>query len=83
MPHSPHDRRVRTVALTEKGREMVVPLFRRHAALIKNAFQDVSSEELQHLEVVLKKIGKRAESLATDISDVALLKRPGGRGDER
>jgi MarR family 2-MHQ and catechol resistance regulon transcriptional repressor len=61
---SPHDRRVRTVALTEKGREMFVPLFRRHSALIKRAFQDVSSEELHHLEVVLKKIGKRAESLA-------------------
>src|ERR1700746_1246799 len=58
------DRRIRTVALTEKGREMFVPLFRRHAALIKRAFQDVSSEELQQLEAVLKKIGKRAESLA-------------------
>lgn len=61
---SPHDRRVRTVALTEKGRKMFVPLFRRHSALIKRALQDVSSEELHHLEVVLKKIGKRAESLA-------------------
>jgi MarR family transcriptional regulator, 2-MHQ and catechol-resistance regulon repressor len=58
------DRRIRTVALTEKGREMFAPLFRRHAALIKRAFQDVSSEELQQLETVLKKIGKRAESLA-------------------
>src|SRR6266850_2197701 len=57
------DRRVRTVALTEKGREMFVPLFRRHAALIKRAFQDVSPEELQQLEGVLKKVGKRAESL--------------------
>src|ERR1700740_2679030 len=58
------DRRVRTVSLTEKGREMFLPLFRRHAALIKHAFQDVSSEELQQLETVLKKVGKRAESLA-------------------
>ncbi len=58
------DRRVRTVSLTEKGRQMFVPLFRRHTALIKRAFQDVSSEELRRLEVVLKKIGKRAESLA-------------------
>ena len=60
------DRRVRTVALTEKGRQMFVPLFRRHAALIKRAFQDVSVEELQQLELVLKKIGKRAESLAEE-----------------
>jgi MarR family transcriptional regulator, 2-MHQ and catechol-resistance regulon repressor len=57
------DRRVRTVSLTEKGRQMFVPLFRRHAALIKRAFQDVSLEELRQLEGVLKKIGKRADSL--------------------
>jgi MarR family 2-MHQ and catechol resistance regulon transcriptional repressor len=57
------DRRVRTVSLTEKGRQMFVPLFRRHAVVIKRAFQDVSSEELQQLELILKKIGKRAESL--------------------
>src|SRR3984885_5923049 len=61
---SSRDRRVRTVSLTEKGRQMFVPLFRRHAALIKRAFQDVSPEELQQLEGVLKKVGKRAESLA-------------------
>jgi len=60
------DRRVRTVSLTEKGREMFVPLFRRHAALIKRAFQGVSSEELQRLELALKKIGQRAESLAEE-----------------
>jgi MarR family 2-MHQ and catechol resistance regulon transcriptional repressor len=58
------DRRVRTVSLTEKGRQRFVPLFRRHTALIKRAFQDVSSEELEQLEVVLKKIGRCAESLA-------------------
>jgi MarR family transcriptional regulator, 2-MHQ and catechol-resistance regulon repressor len=62
------DRRVRTVSLTEKGLEMFAPLFRRHAALIKSAFQDGSSEELQRLELVLKKIGKRAESLAEEKS---------------
>lgn len=58
------DRRVRTVSLTDKGRQMFVPLFRGHTALITRAFQDVSSEELEQLEAVLKKIGKRAESLA-------------------
>ena len=54
------DRRVRTVSLTERGRKTFVPLFRRHTALIKRAFQDVSSEELQQVELILKKIGKRA-----------------------
>ncbi len=61
---SARDRRVRTVALTENGRKMFLPVFRRHATLIKRAFQDVSSEELQQVEETLKKIGKRAESLA-------------------
>jgi MarR family 2-MHQ and catechol resistance regulon transcriptional repressor len=61
---SSSDRRVKTVSLTEKGQEMFLPLFRRHAALIKLAFQGVSSEELRQFEAVLKKIGKRAESLA-------------------
>ena len=58
------DRRVRTVALTEEGRRMFVPLFHRHTALIKRAFHDVSVGELQQIELVLKKIGKRADSLA-------------------
>lgn len=60
---STQDRRIRTVSLTEKGREMFVPLFRRHTVLIGRAFQNVSPEELQQLEFVLKKIGRRAESL--------------------
>jgi len=58
------DRRVRTVSLTEEGRHVFHPLFRRHAALIKGVFQDVSPEEIEQLEIVLKKIGRRAESLA-------------------
>jgi MarR family 2-MHQ and catechol resistance regulon transcriptional repressor len=58
------DRRVRTVSLTEKGKQVFDPLFRRHSALIKGVFEDASAEELQQLETVLKKIGRRAESLA-------------------
>jgi MarR family transcriptional regulator, 2-MHQ and catechol-resistance regulon repressor len=58
------DRRVRTVSLTEKGRAAFGPVFRRHTALIKNAFQDASAEELRQIELVLKRVGKRAESLA-------------------
>jgi MarR family transcriptional regulator, 2-MHQ and catechol-resistance regulon repressor len=58
------DRRVRTVALTEDGKQLFHPLFRRHAAQIKGVFHDVSPEELEQFETVLKKIGRRAESLA-------------------
>jgi MarR family 2-MHQ and catechol resistance regulon transcriptional repressor len=60
---SASDRRVRTVSLTEKGRQVFVPLFRQHAALVKRAFQDVSPEEQSQLEDVLKRIGRRAEEL--------------------
>jgi MarR family transcriptional regulator, 2-MHQ and catechol-resistance regulon repressor len=63
------DRRVRTVSLTEKGKQVFHPLFRRHSALIKRVFAGVSSEELRQLEVTLKKIGKRAESLAEKGAD--------------
>lgn len=58
---SPGNRRVRTGSLTEKGRDMLVLVFRRHNALSKRAFQDLSPEELQQLEVVLKKIDKRGQ----------------------
>ena len=58
------DRRIKTVSLTEKGREMFIPLFRRHTALIKRAFQDISVGEIRELEAILKKVGKRAETLA-------------------
>src|ERR1700756_1486314 len=61
---SAHDRRVRTVTLTEKGKKVFLPLFRRHRTLIQRAFEDISPEELQQLEGVLKKVGKRSESLA-------------------
>ena len=57
------DRRVRTVALTAKGRRVFIPIFRQHAALINRAFQDVSPEEQRRLEEVLNRIGRRAEQL--------------------
>lgn len=60
----PSDRRVRTVSITARGKEVFVPLFRQHASLIQRAFRDVSSEDQRKLEEVLKKIGKRAEALA-------------------
>jgi MarR family transcriptional regulator, 2-MHQ and catechol-resistance regulon repressor len=60
------DRRIRTVSLTEKGRQVFLPLFHRHAALIRRVFQDVSAEDLQRFEVILKKIGKRAESFVPE-----------------
>jgi MarR family 2-MHQ and catechol resistance regulon transcriptional repressor len=60
---SESDRRVRTVALTEKGRRVFVPIFRQHTALLKRAFQNVSPEEQRQMEEVLNRIARRAEEL--------------------
>jgi MarR family 2-MHQ and catechol resistance regulon transcriptional repressor len=59
------DRRIRIVALTPSGRELIVPAFRKHAAAIGKVFSELSSDELQRLESMLKKIGRRAEALGS------------------
>ena len=64
---SPEDRRVRVVSLTPKGKRLIAPIFRKHAAEIKKVFADASPKELRTLETILKKIGKRAQSLGTGI----------------
>ena len=61
---SAEDRRIRIVSLTAKGKELIAPIFRKHAAEIKNIFANASPKELRSLEATLKKIGKRAESLS-------------------
>jgi MarR family transcriptional regulator, 2-MHQ and catechol-resistance regulon repressor len=65
---SPEDRRVRVVSLTAKGKELIAPIFRKHAAEIRKVFADASPKELRALEATLKKIGKRAENLGTGIN---------------
>jgi MarR family 2-MHQ and catechol resistance regulon transcriptional repressor len=62
---SAEDRRVRVVALTKTGKDLIGPIFRKHAAEIAKMFSDSSSKELEVLETVLKKTGKRAQSLET------------------
>ncbi|MGB2668789.1 MAG: MarR family transcriptional regulator [Candidatus Acidiferrum sp.] len=64
---SSEDRRVRVVSLTPKGKRLIAPVFRKHAAEIKRVFADASPKELRALETALKKIGKRAESLGSGI----------------
>src|SRR5690348_14963221 len=61
---SPDDRRVRIVALTKSGKDLIVPIFRKHSAEIGRMFADANHKELQILESVLKKAGKRAKALA-------------------
>ena len=64
---SPEDRRVRIVSLTPKGKELIAPIFRKHAAEIRKVFADASLKELRALETTLKKMGKRAQSLGSGI----------------
>ena len=60
---SGEDRRVRIVALTSRGRDLIAPAFRKHAGQMRKVFSELSSEELRSLEVALKKIGKRATAV--------------------
>jgi MarR family transcriptional regulator, 2-MHQ and catechol-resistance regulon repressor len=60
---SAEDRRVRIVALTPQGKDLIVPAFRKHSAQMRRAFSDLSREELRSLEATLKKVGKRAAEL--------------------
>ena len=60
---STEDRRVRIVALTSQGRELIVPAFRKHAGQMKGVFSELSPEELRGFELALKKVGKRAAAL--------------------
>ena len=60
---SAEDRRVRIVALTPRGKDLIVPVFRKHSGQMRIVFSELSPEELRGLEVALKKIGKRAAAL--------------------
>ena len=63
---SADDRRIRIVALTERGRKLIVPAFRQHAAVIRRVFAGLSSQQLQQLEQSLTQVGRRAEALGLD-----------------
>jgi MarR family 2-MHQ and catechol resistance regulon transcriptional repressor len=60
---STEDRRVRIVALTSGGKDLIVPAFRKHAGQMKKVFSELSPEELRALKETLKKTGKRAAAL--------------------
>ena len=60
---STEDRRVRIVALTPRGKDLIASAFRKHSLQMKRVFSELSPEELCALEEALKKIGKRAGAL--------------------
>ena len=60
---STQDRRVRIVALSARGKDLIASAFRKHSGQMKRVFSELSPEELRGLEVMLKKVGKRAAAL--------------------
>jgi MarR family 2-MHQ and catechol resistance regulon transcriptional repressor len=60
---STEDRRVRIIPLTPRGKDLIVPAFRKHSGQMKRVLSELSVEELRSLEVALKKLGKRAAAL--------------------
>ena len=60
---SGEDRRIRIVALTPRGKDLIVSAFGKHSGQMKRVFSELSTEELRGLEAALKKIGKRAAAL--------------------
>ena len=60
---STEDRRVRIVALTPRGKDLIVPAFRKHVGQMRRVFSELSQDELRGLETALKKVGKRAAAL--------------------
>src|SRR5438045_5553494 len=52
---STEDRRVRIVALTSRGRDLIVTAFRKHAGQMKGVFSELSTEKIRDMELALKK----------------------------
>jgi MarR family transcriptional regulator, 2-MHQ and catechol-resistance regulon repressor len=57
------DRRVRTVALTKEGEKIIVPVYRRHEALLERLLEPLTEPQRASLESMMKTIGKNAETL--------------------
>src|SRR5260221_12778348 len=53
---SADDRRVRIVALSARGKDLIVPAFRKHSGQMKRVFSELSPEELRGLAASLKKV---------------------------
>src|SRR6201989_3249107 len=60
---SAEDRRVRIVALTPRGKDLIASAFRKHSGQMKRVFSELTPEELLVFETALKKVGKRAAVL--------------------
>src|SRR3979411_1476648 len=62
---NPDDRRIRLVALTESGKALIRPIYRKHVEDVRQVFADFTPAELRQLERLMKKAGRQAEALYT------------------
>ena len=76
---SAEDRRVRMVALTPSGKNLIVAAFQKHAAQMRRVFSELSAGELRDFEMALKRIGKRAAGLMEKSPDVSRIE----KGDQQ
>lgn len=60
---STQDRRIRIVALSAQGKDLIASAFKKHSGQMKAVFSELSPEELRSFEAALKKVGKRAAAL--------------------
>ena len=60
---SPDDRRIRVVALTERGKALILPIYRKHVEDIRELLADFTPSDIRRLERLMKKAGRRAEAL--------------------
>ena len=58
----PHDRRVRLVELTARGRDVIEPAFAWHAADLEELVSVLAPDERAALVALLRKLGKAAEA---------------------
>jgi len=60
---SPDDRRIRVVALTESGKALILPIYRKHVEDIRQVFADFTPSDIRQLERLMRKAGRQAEAL--------------------
>jgi MarR family 2-MHQ and catechol resistance regulon transcriptional repressor len=60
---NPEDRRIRLVALTERGKALILPIYRKHVEDIRQIFADFTPSDIRQLERMMKKAGRQAEAL--------------------
>src|SRR6267142_1551626 len=60
---NPEDRRIRVVALTDRGKALILPIYRKHVEDVRQVFADFTPSDIRRLQRMMKKAGRRAEAL--------------------